>query len=138
MPNKNAYSETLEEDFNISSLVVLCAPNQVDILWEKINALPNAECHHKDAQGKIIVTLESKNIDEEIKLLKQIESLEGVISAQMIYAYHSKELQSLRDDISMQDSVPSVLLDSTKDAKDITYGGDAQTLLDNVLNSKKN
>ncbi|TLD83986.1 nitrate reductase [Helicobacter sp. MIT 11-5569] len=125
--------ENTQEDYNVSSLVVLCAPENIENLWKKIDAIENAQCHYQDASGKIIVTLESQNIDEEIKLLKKIESLDGVISAQMIYAYHSKELQDLQNDIQKQDSVPSVLKDEQSSAQEISYGGDAQNLLDQVL-----
>ena len=38
-----------------------------------------------------------ESIEEEIKLLKRIEGLEGVISAQMIYAYHSTEKKMLKE-----------------------------------------
>ncbi|MBX7490942.1 chaperone NapD [Helicobacter turcicus] len=125
--------ENTQEEYNVSSLVVLCAPNNLASLWDSINAIENAQCHYQDASGKIIVTLESQNIDEEIKLLKRIENLSGVITAQMIYAYHSKELQDLQENIQKQDSVPSVLKDDAQTADKIVYGGDAQSLLEQAL-----
>ena len=122
-----------EEVFNVSSLVVLCAPENIESLWNRINAMEGAECHYRDESGKIIVTLESQNIDEEIRRLKRIEELEGVISAQMIYAYHSKELQSLREDIEKQEAIPNVLRDENQKAEDIAYGGDVKELLESAL-----
>ena len=121
------------EEYNVSSLVVLCNPSEMEKLWNDINAIENAQCHYQDASGKIIVTLESQNIDQEIKLLKHIESLKGVISAQMIYAYHSKELKDLQENIQKQDSVPSILKDDEQVAEKIVYGGDAQGLLEKAL-----
>lgn len=125
-----------EEDFNVSSLVVLCASSEIARLWEAINAISGAECHYKDESGKIIVTLESQSIEEEIKLLKQIEGLEGVISAQMIYAYHSTELEGMREEIAQQDAIPAVLQEETS-AEKITYSGDVQGALDTILKAQK-
>ena len=125
-----------EEDFNVSSLVVLCAPSAIARLWEAINAISGAECHYKDESGKIIVTLESQSIEGEIKLLKQIEGLEGVISAQMIYAYHSTELEEMREEITQQDAIPAILKED-KSADKITYSGDVQGALDTILKVQK-
>ena len=125
-----------EEDFNVSSLVVLCATSEIARLWEAINAISGAECHYKDESGKIIVTLESQSIEEEIKLLKRIESLEGVISAQMIYAYHSTELEEMREEIAQQDAIPAILKED-KSADKITYSGDVQGALDTILKTQK-
>lgn len=125
-----------EEDFNVSSLVVLCATSEIARLWEAINAISGAECHYKDESGKIIVTLESQSIEEEIKLLKRIEGLEGVISAQMIYAYHSTELEEMREEIAQQDAIPTILKED-KSADKITYSGDVQGALDTILKAQK-
>lgn len=126
-----------EEDFNVSSLVVLCAQKDIESLWGKINAIKGAECHYQDASGKIIVTLESQSIEEEIKLLKQIERLEGVLSAQMIYAYHSTELEALREEIQKQDRIPKVLQDEQTSANEIAYSGDVQGALEEILKAQK-
>lgn len=125
--------QALQEDFNVSSLVVLCAQKDIKSLWGKINAIKGAECHYKDESGKIIVTLESQSIEEEIKLLKQIERLKGVLSAQMIYAYHSTELETLREEIQKQDRIPKVLREEQTSANEITYSGDVQGALDEIL-----
>ncbi len=127
----------MQEDFNVSSLVVLCAPQNIESLWEKINKIKGAECHYKDESGKIIVTLESQSIEEEIRLLKSIESIEGVLLAQMIYAYHSTELEEMRNEIQKQDRIPKVLQDEQANANEIAYSGDVQGVLDEILGKEK-
>lgn len=127
----------MQENFNVSSLVVLCAPQYIEVLWEKINQIGGAECHYKEESGKIIVTLESQSIEEEIRLLKQIENIEEVLSAQMIYAYHSTELESMRQEIAKQGSVPAVLQNEHDNAQVIAYGGDVQGILDKILEKDK-
>ncbi|MBD5164349.1 chaperone NapD [Helicobacter sp.] len=127
----------MQEDFNVSSLVVLCAPQNIESLWEKINKIEGAECHYRDESGKIIVTLESRSIEEEIRLLKSIESIEGVLSAQMIYAYHSTELEAMRNEIQKQDRIPKVLQDEQANANEIAYSGDVQGALDEILGKEK-
>lgn len=124
----------MQEDFNVSSLVVLCVPQDMESLWKKINMISGAECHYQDASGKIIVTLESQSIEEEIKIVKRIERLEGVILAQMIYAYHSTELEAMREEINKQDTIPAVL-QGEKNAEKIFYSGDVQSTLDEILKS---
>ncbi|MDD6056406.1 MAG: chaperone NapD [Helicobacter sp.] len=122
----------MEDNFNVSSLVVMCVPERLEMLWDSINKIKGAECHYKDGSGKIIVTLESANISEEIKLLREIEKLEFVISAQMIYAYHKDELESARDEIANNGQIPEVLQNNAK-AESINYIGDAQMLLDKII-----
>ncbi len=123
----------MQEKFNVSSLVVLCAPQNIESLWKKINEIEGAECHYKEESGKIIVTLESESIEQEIHLLSRIERIEEVLSAQMIYAYHSTELEAMRQEIAKQESVPAVLRDEQSSAEKITYGGDVQGVLDEIF-----
>ncbi|TLD86994.1 chaperone NapD [Helicobacter sp. MIT 05-5294] len=127
----------MQEDFNVSSLVVLCTPQNIESLWDKINQIEGAECHYRDGSGKIIVTLESQSIEEEIRLLKRIEKIEGVLSAQMIYAYHSTELEAMRQEIAKQESVPKVLQNEQSSAQGIVYNGDVQSALDEILEKDK-
>ena len=95
--------------------------------------IPNAQCHYSDENGKIVVTLETECIDEEICLLRQIEKLQGVVLAQMIYAYHNAELEILQENIQRQDAVPEVLKNNKVKAEEIGYNGDVQGKLDNIL-----
>ncbi len=58
------------------------------------------------------------------------------MSAQMIYSYHSSELESMRDDIQKANSIPQILQDDTLQAQDITYAGDVESSLEAILKRK--
>lgn len=133
MQNENEKSQ----DFNVSSLVVMCKGEDIQRLWEEIEKIPQTQCHYKDESGKIIVTIESSNVDEEIRTLKKIERLKGVISAQMIYTYHNSELEVLQENIQRQDAVPEILKNDNLKAEEIGYSGDVQDKIDNILNKKR-
>ena len=122
-----------EKNLNVSSLIVMCKPEDISRLQEEIEKIPNAQCHYSDKNGKIVVTLETESIDEEICLLRQIEKLQGVVLAQMIYAYHNAELEILQENIQRQDAVPEVLKNNKVKAEEIGYNGDVQGKLDNIL-----
>ena len=81
----------MEDNFNVSSLVVMCVPERLEMLWDSINKIKGAECHYKDGSGKIIVTLESANISEEIKLLREIEKIDGLQRIRFMTS-HPKDL----------------------------------------------
>ncbi|WP_104722480.1 chaperone NapD [Helicobacter mesocricetorum] len=121
------------QDFNVSGVVVMCQPEDISKLWGEMEQIANVQCHYKDESGKIIITIESENIENEIKTLKMIEGIKGVMSAQMIYSYHSSELESMRDDIQKADSIPQILKDDTLQAQDITYAGDVESSLEAIL-----
>ena len=54
---------------------------------------------------KIVVTIEGESTDEEIGKLKKIESINGVLSAGMVYAYSEDELEKERHMVEMAESV---------------------------------
>ena len=124
------------EDFNVSSLVVMCKGGDIQRLWGEIEEIPQTQCHYKDESGKIVVTIESSSVDEEIRTLKKIEGLKGVISTQMIYAYHNFELEVLQENIQRQEVVPEILKNDKLKAEEIGYSGDVQDKIDSILNPK--
>lgn len=124
------------ENFNVSSLVVMCRGEDIARLWEEIEAIPQTQCHYKDESGKIVVTIESQSVDEEIKILKKIEGLRGVVSAQMIYTYHNAELEALQENIQRQEAVPEILQNDKLKAEEIAYNGDVQDRIDGILKGK--
>ena len=77
--------------------------------------------------GKLLLLLKQK------VLMRQIEKLQGVVLAQMIYAYHNAELEILQENIQRQDAVPEVLKNNKVKAEEIGYNGDVQGKLDNIL-----
>ncbi|MDA3966710.1 MULTISPECIES: chaperone NapD [Helicobacter] len=120
------------DNFSVSSVVVMCMASDVDRLCEELNNIESVEWHYKDDNGKIVITMESSSIDEEIKILKQVESLKGVISAQMMYSYSEQELQKMRENIDIGE-IPEILQNDKLKAEDIVYYGDVSNNIDNIL-----
>ena len=110
---------------NISSIVIQAKPEHVEAIVQACKASDFCDYHfHDQSLGKIIVTVEGKNIDEEMAKMKKIEAIPHVICADMMMAYSEDELDEEREKLQRASSVPSVLNDEEIDLKDVVYRGD--------------
>lgn len=108
---------------NISSIVVKTTESKYQTILETLKTSDFCDVHfHEDE--KIVVTVEGASTDEEIKKLKKIEALQGVLSAEMVYAYSEDELEAERNSIELAGSVPEWLNDDSIRAEQIKYKGD--------------
>ncbi|MCR6593717.1 chaperone NapD [Campylobacter insulaenigrae] len=71
---------------NLSSVLILSKKEQVDCLKKKIEKIPfcNIELIQDE---KIIVIIESDNLDDELQAYKNLEQLDGVININMVFSY---------------------------------------------------
>ena len=109
---------------NISSVVVQTVPK---FLEDVVNSLKNSDAcdyHLHDEKGRIIITIEGKDVSEELKKMKIIESIPHVITAEMQMAYSEDELEANMQKLENSDVVPKMLNDDSIDPKDIVYRGD--------------
>jgi nitrate reductase NapD len=96
----------------------------VEVL-EAVKKSDICEYHLHDKKGRIIVTVEGTDTDEEIKKLREIEKIPHVISADMAFAYSEDELEQERDKLEKtEDNIPNWMNDPDAKAGDIKYGGD--------------
>jgi len=110
---------------NISSIVVQVLPKHMDSVLEVLQNADFCEYHfHDKDKGKIIVTVEGETVDDEIRNLKIVQSLEHVISAEMMMSYSEDELDREIKKLESQDPVPAILNDDNVKAEDIVYHGD--------------
>ena len=109
---------------NISGILVQTLPKNVENVIEQIKKHDCCEYHLHDEKGRIIVTIEGENTEEEINKLKTLKSFENVISADMMYAYSEDELDKLRDDLDANTELPEWLNDPNAKVSDIRYNGD--------------
>lgn len=71
---------------NISGILVVVPPGQIEDVTLKLNGLPGVEVHHTEpATGRIVVVQEAETVDEEVAALCQIKALSGVMLAEMVY-----------------------------------------------------
>ena len=110
---------------NISSIVVQVKPENIDSVLEVLQNASFCDYHFHDTEkGKIIVTVEGESVDDEIRNLKIVQSLEHVISAEMMMSYSEDELDREIRKLESQDPVPAMLNDDSLRAEDIVYNGD--------------
>ncbi|MFU8788366.1 MAG: chaperone NapD [Methylobacter sp.] len=69
---------------NIVGILVSAFPEYLDAIHPQLEAL-GAQVHLRDEQGKLVVTLEEENDRTLADTLVQIQDIEGVINAAMVY-----------------------------------------------------
>jgi nitrate reductase NapD len=110
---------------NISSIVVQCRSEYYDEVRERLEQSGLCDYHFGDQEkGKIIITIEGEDVEEEIKKLTAIQEMPHVIAADMMQTYQEDMLDNEIRQLEEADPVPAMLNDDTLDAKDIVYHGD--------------
>ena len=108
---------------NYSSVLITVLPEHQEELLRNLEDSELCEVYLYE-EGKIIVIIEGQNTDEEINKLRQIEAIENVLSANMIFSYVEDDINELRQHLEMSGDVPEILIDEKVKAEDIKYGGD--------------
>ena len=109
---------------NISSIVVQTLPKYLESVIENLKKSGVCDYHMHDEKGRIIITIEGKNVEEELKKLKVIEAIPYVSSADMQMSYSEEELSNHMEVLENADLVPKVLQDNDIKAEDVVYRGD--------------
>ena len=109
---------------NISSIVVQTLPKYLDSVIENLKKSGVCDYHMHDEKGRIIITIEGKNVEEELKKLKVIEAIPYVSSADMQMSYSEEELANHMEVLENADLVPKVLNDKDIKVEDMIYRGD--------------
>ena len=119
---------------NISSIVVKTTQSAFNSVKEAILEVQGCEIYLEDeTSSQIIVVLEAKSTQEEVAINKHLESLPGVINANMHYTYQEDELNAQL--VSRQDGVIEFLNDDSIPAENIAYSGSIAHLMGKSKNS---
>lgn len=70
---------------HITSFVILCHPHSRQAVRATVAALPGVEVHHCGDDGKIVALAEGGNEQHIGDALTRLQSLPGVIAANMVY-----------------------------------------------------
>ena len=70
---------------HIASLVVHCRPERMPDARAAIEAIPNIEVPTSDDNGKLVVLMEMTDESELLGGITQVESIDGVISATLVF-----------------------------------------------------
>lgn len=120
----------MEFTMNVSSIVIQAKKENIEKVLHVVKNCDFCDYHFHDANiGKIIVTVDGKDIDEEMGKVRKIEAIEHVISAEMMMSYSEDELDMHREKLLHSDLVPSMLNDENITAEKITYHGDLKKKL---------
>ncbi len=109
---------------NISSIVVQTLPENVESVIESLKKSGVCEYHLHDPKGKIIVTVEGKDVEEEISKLVAIQILPDIIAADMMMTYQEDQLDAEIKKMEEEGIVPEMLNDENTDPRNIIYNGD--------------
>jgi nitrate reductase NapD len=75
------------EELHIAGLVVHARPQRIPALARGIAAISQAHVHATSPAGKLIVTLEAPSAAQITDCMAQIQRLEGVFAATLVYQY---------------------------------------------------
>ncbi len=108
---------------NISGILVQTKVENTEKVIIQIKAADCCDYHMHDEKGKIVVTIEGADVSEEIAKLRILEKMDGVISADMVYAYAEDELDQEREKLAKGNKIPDWLNDPNAKPEDIKYNG---------------
>ena len=107
---------------NISSIIVKTKPEHYDAVWANLVDSKLCDVHFGEKEkGIIIITIEGKNVEEEIEKLVKIQELPFIISADMHMSYCEEELEEMIKDIDINKTIEE--LNTEKKAEEIEYFG---------------
>ena len=107
---------------NISSAIIKVAQGRLGCVHMLVDKVKSCEVHACE-NSKIAVTIEGESIDNEIAVVKQLETIPGVLSVEIVYSYSENELEKERNKIEMGADFPEWLNDENISASDIRYHG---------------
>jgi nitrate reductase NapD len=104
---------------NLSGILVISTPPEIDALVDTLNAIPSLEVHHIDRESsRLIVVQEAESVHDEVAGLKNIKKLPGIVLAEMVYHYfgegNANAPETIPDDLDeytglRQSAVPDYL-----------------------------
>ena len=86
-------------DLHITSLVVHALPKALEQVAAGIVKIKGAQIHGSHPAGKLVITLEAHHAGEILDRVSQIEQLDGVINASLVYQ-HVENWQSLNQEVT--------------------------------------
>ena len=75
----------------ISGIVVACRLEHLDQMIERLDTLPWAEVHHRDENGRVVITIEARNTVESAERLRMIQAIPHILMAELAGYYLDEE-----------------------------------------------
>ena len=87
------------KELHIAGIVVHARPERVERVAGAIRGLSGAEIHATSADGKLVVTLEAPSAREIAARMDEIQQLDAVLSASLVYQ-HNESLEAMMEEVS--------------------------------------
>jgi periplasmic nitrate reductase NapD len=78
-------AKAVDEELHIASMVVHAPPARLAGVFDQIKNLPGACIHGTSGIGKLVVTLETSSAEEMSQRVMDIQRMDGVFSAALVY-----------------------------------------------------
>lgn len=82
---------------NICSMVVHTRPGRVEDVVGTLATWEGVEIHGGTEEGKLIVTVERPERSLQSEAMMQMQNVDGVISAALVYEYHEEPEAALKE-----------------------------------------
>ncbi|UPW20409.1 chaperone NapD [Agarivorans sp. TSD2052] len=86
----------MNDEYHISSAVVMCQPDRITEVIDQISSLAGLEVHGFNPEGKIVVSIESEMRNNIVTTLEDIGKLEAVLSSNLVF----HQFESANEDAS--------------------------------------
>ena len=87
---------------NISGVLVYAAPKQADSVSKQLSAIEGVEVHAVE-NGKLVVTVENKNINALADQVMQFQEMQGVMSVAMVYQHNEDDESLDAEDVVLEE-----------------------------------
>jgi len=77
---------------NIAGVVVFASPNAATELQTQLTTLSGVEVHAVSDEGKMVVTIENQHESDLADTVMEVQKLEGVLSASLVYHHNENNL----------------------------------------------
>lgn len=92
----------MSTEYHITSFIVFTRPEAMLQICDLLNALPGAEVHQHDNNGKIIITIEAASTAQISQTTQAIGLLSGVLACNMVYHQFENE-ENMKIEVAHED-----------------------------------
>jgi periplasmic nitrate reductase NapD len=91
----------MPEELHIAGIVVHVLPESVQQVMESIAGLSGVEIHASTRDGRLVVTLEAPSARAIAARMDDIQQLDAVLSASLVYQ-HNEALEAMMEDVTYE------------------------------------
>ena len=97
----------MSDELHIAGVVVHAYPKRMQQVAAAIEGLPGAEVCATSDDGKLVVTLEAASAREITTRIDEIQQLDAVLSASLVYQ-HSESFEAMMEEVTHEDHTPGL------------------------------